>query len=255
MSRAPNILRRGDAEIIPKDTGIYRLFGNASYFNAAILEKRLNEIVKISAPGGANVKDWNETPLTVAQLWERYYTNDPGILRRYLNEFKKAANEESPEKISGKPKTPPNADISGPKQPKIEEIGKAAPSGGFAGEEIIPKNTEIYSLFANRTYFNTTTLERGLNEILKIFLPEEANGSRVCGWDGTPLTSAQLWEKYFANDPGILEEYLRALQKEANGEKPPEIYPESGKDVNGHIFKPKAGTIEEIEKEVLVTDG
>ena len=109
---------------------------------------------------------------------------------------------------------------------------------------------EIYSLFGNGTYFNAATLERGLNEILKIFLPEGANKAGAYDWDGTPLTAAQLWEKYFADDPGILEEYLRAIKKAATEEKPPEIRPESGKGINGDISKPKAGIIKEIEKEV-----
>lgn len=40
---------------MPKKSRIYVLFGNDAYFNAALLEKRLNEVLKIFTKGGANV--------------------------------------------------------------------------------------------------------------------------------------------------------------------------------------------------------
>lgn len=116
-------------------------------------------------------------------------------------------------------------------------------------EEIIPKNAEIYSLFKNGTYFNAVILESRLNDLLKIFLPEEANtGVGVFDWDGTPLTAAQLWEKYYARNPGILEEYLRTLEMTATEEQPQKVCPESETGGKGHISAKKGGKLEDFEK-------
>jgi len=107
--------------LLPKESGIYSLFEKGTYFNAVLLERGLNEVLKIFATD-AGVYDWDGKPLTAAQLWEKYYALDPGILREYLNSLKIAPLPEGGEKISSKEEKPHIADFFKANKGKIEEM-------------------------------------------------------------------------------------------------------------------------------------
>ena len=109
-----------------KDTRVCTLFENAGIFSADTLEKRLNALLKMTAQEGGNtgVFDWDGTPLTAAQLWERYFIpKQTDSLRGYLNGEQKTQNAENSEKNTRENKTPVFEGISGEKAVKIEEIG------------------------------------------------------------------------------------------------------------------------------------
>lgn len=127
-----------------KESRIYGLFGNDTYFNAAFLEKRLNEVLKIFTKGEANIRDRDGAPLTAAQLWEKYFANDPGILREYLSAQQKAATEEKAPKICAESEMAVNVDIFKPKQPKIEDIVGIAPNLQIVIPPLLTSLFEIY---------------------------------------------------------------------------------------------------------------
>jgi len=111
-------------EIAPKDIPIYTLFEKGLYFNAQILEQRFVEALKIFRPEEACIKDYDGTPLTAAQLWEKYYSKGTGVLAEYQPTPQTTPTEESGGKIQPISETGVIGHISGENAPKIEGFGK-----------------------------------------------------------------------------------------------------------------------------------
>lgn len=115
---------------------ICRIFENAQYFNAAIFEKRLNRVLKLLFPEGESAggaHDWDGTPLTAGQLWDKYYSNESDIWKQYLKSLQKAPIAESEEKKYGISENPTSTIFSKPKEPQIEEIAESPSTGSIIG--------------------------------------------------------------------------------------------------------------------------
>ena len=117
-------------DISPNNAPIISLFEKGVYFNAAILEKRLNQALTIFRPEGGiqvGVYDWDGTPLTATRLWEKYYSKGTGVLAEYQTAPQTAPIEESSEEIHPENEKGHNRCISGENAPKIEDFRKPQP--------------------------------------------------------------------------------------------------------------------------------
>lgn len=109
------------AEIIPKNTGIYRVFENPAIFNRDTLERGWQEAVNIS---GQKAKiQYTGDDVTIDELWNKFY-NKPPSRPDSLSPQKEPQKARKGEENTGVPETHVNTHISTPKEPQIEEIGK-----------------------------------------------------------------------------------------------------------------------------------